>query len=83
MITDIELEKLEKGYLDFIVRSLNQDIPRLLEGLNSRIKILNDWKDQFLRTARRGYQASDLKDGAQRIFHHFLRLSLNFQILVQ
>lgn len=71
MIADADLEKLEKDYLDFIVKSLNQDIPRLLDGLNSRIKILNDWKNQFLRTARKGYQASDLKDGAQRIFHHF------------
>jgi hypothetical protein len=77
MISDIDLETLEKEYLDYIVKSLNQDIPRILEGLNSRIKILNDWRDQFLRTCRkdqrtgRPIQASDLKDGAQRIFHNF------------
>jgi len=71
MINDVDLEALEKKYLGFIATFLSQDPQRLLEGLNSRIKILNDWKSQFLRTARKGYKASDLKDGAQRIFHHF------------
>lgn len=78
MISDFDLEILEKGYLDFIVKCLNQDIDRLLEGLNSRIKILNDWRNQFLNTARKGYQASDLKDGAQRIFHHFFASFFKF-----
>jgi hypothetical protein len=71
MLSDIDLETLEKRYLDFIVTFLNQDIKGVLDGLNSRIKILADWKNQFLKTARSGYRASDLKDGAQRIFHHF------------
>jgi len=71
MINNIELEDLERKYLEYITTFLNQDIKRVLEGLNSRIKILNDWKSQFLKTARKGYKASDLKDGAQRIFHHF------------
>ncbi len=71
MISDIQLEQLEKKYLDHIVTNLYQDVPGLINGLNSRIKILNDWKNQFLKTARKGYNASDLEAGAERIFHHF------------
>jgi len=70
MINDINLEKLEKLYFDYIVTFLKQDLDGLIDGLNSRIKILNDWKNEFLRTARAGYNASDLDAGAERIFHH-------------
>lgn len=69
-MTPVEIEKLEKKYLDYIVTYLSQDIPRLINGLNSRLEILNDWKNEFLRTARKGYAASDLDAGAERIFHH-------------
>ncbi len=71
MIDDFRLEELEKRYLDYIVISLRQDLIGIIQGLNSRIKILNDWKAEFLRTARAGYNASDLDAGAERIFHHF------------
>ena len=54
MIEDFEIEKLEKRYLDYIVTSLRQDLKGLILGLNSRIKILNDWKSEFLKTARSG-----------------------------
>ncbi len=70
MIKDFKIEELEKRYLDYIVTSLRQDLTGLIKGLNSRIKILNDWKNEFLRTARAGYNASDLDAGAERIFHH-------------
>ncbi len=70
MIEDFELEELEKRYFDFIVTSLRQDLEGVMEGLNSRIKILTDWKSEFLKTARAGYNASDLDAGAERIFHH-------------
>ncbi len=70
MINDIDLEELEKRYLDYIVTFLRQDLNGLLNGLNSRIIILNDWKKQFLNTARAGYNSSDLDTGAERIFHH-------------
>lgn len=43
MINDLELEKLEKRYLDTIITCLRQDTEKLINGLNSRIKILNDW----------------------------------------
>jgi len=70
MINDIDLEELEKRYLEHIVTFLRQDLKGVVNGLNSRIGILNDWKNQFLATARSGYNASDLDAGAERIFHH-------------
>ena len=78
MIEDFEIKKLEKRYLDYIVTSLRQDLKGLILGLNSRIKILNDWKSEFLKTARKGYNASDLDTGAERIFHHFFTPMFKF-----
>jgi len=78
MVSDIDLEELEKRYLDYVVTSLRQDINGLVNGLNSRIRILNDWRNEFLRTARRGYKASDLEAGAERIFHHFFTPMFKF-----
>jgi len=78
MIGDLKLEELEKRYLDYIVTSLRQDLSGLIKGLNSRIKILNDWKKGFLRTAREGYKASDLDAGAERIFHHLFTPMFKF-----
>lgn len=70
MINLLDIENREKKYLDFIVTFLNQDINSLIKGLNSRIELLNDWKDEFIKTAREGYSSSDLDSGAERIFHH-------------
>lgn len=79
MLTDIELEEMEKRYLDYIVTSLRGDLKGVIDGLNSRIQILNDWKEQFLRTARKGHkQPSDLDAGAERIFHHFFKRLFEF-----
>ncbi len=78
MIKDFKIEELEKRYLDYIVTSLRQDLTGLIKGLNSRIKILNDWKNEFLRTARAGYNASDLDAGAERIFHHLFTPMFKF-----
>lgn len=78
MKNDIYLEELEKRYLDYIVTSLRQDLTGLVSGLNSRIKILNDWKNEFLRTARAGFNASDLDAGAERIFHHLFTPMFKF-----
>lgn len=76
---DIGLEELEKRYLDYIVTALRGDLQGLIDGLNSRIKILNDWKQEFLRTARKGHkQPSDLDAGAERIFHHFFKQLFQF-----
>lgn len=75
MIDDFELEKLEKRYLDAIITNLRQDTKILLNGLNSRIEILDDWKEQFFKTARPGQKhPSDLDAGAEKdISPHFYR----------
>ena len=78
MISYLELENLEKRYFDYIVTSSRQDLNGLIKGLNSRIKILSDWKKEFLRTARAGYNASDLDAGAERIFHHLFTSMFKF-----
>jgi len=78
MLDDFELEKKEKQYFDLILLHLKQDLSALIDGLNSRIKILNNWYDNFIKTARRGYKASDLDTGAERIFHHFFASILRF-----
>ena len=78
MLDDFELEKEEKQYFDLISLHLKQDLSALIDGLNSRIKILNNWYNNFIKTARRGYKASDLDTGAERIFHHFFAPILRF-----
>jgi len=78
MINNIYLEELEKRYLDYIVTSLRQDLSGLVKGFNSRIKLLNDWRNKFLKTARKGYKTSDLDAGAERIFHHLFTPMFKF-----
>jgi hypothetical protein len=45
-----------------------KEIVSLMEGLHSRLVIKEDWYERFIRTARAGYEASDLEKGAERIF---------------
>ncbi len=71
MLNDLQLEAVEKRYFDYILTFLRANLHPILDGLNSRIKILNDWYDNFIKTARAGFKASDLDVGAERIFHHF------------
>jgi hypothetical protein len=78
MLDDFEIEKIERQYFDLIMLHLKQDLNILIDGLNSRIKILNDWYNEFTKTARKGYKASDLDTGAERIFHHFFASILRF-----
>ncbi|MEJ5166596.1 MAG: hypothetical protein WHV67_06175 [Thermoanaerobaculia bacterium] len=78
MLNDLDLEKLERQYFDFILIHLKQDLNHIIKGLNSRIKILNNWFDQFKKTARKGYKSSDLDIGAERIFHNFFAPILKF-----
>ncbi len=72
MLNDFDLEKLENEYFRYILTFLRANLNPIIEGLNSRIRILNDWYDNFVKTARKGYKASDLDVGAERILHHFL-----------
>ncbi len=78
MIEDIDLEALEKEVFDYIIRALKQDLSSVIKGLNSRIEILNDWKTQFEKTARKNYKSSDLDTGAERIFHHLFHPMFRF-----
>ena len=79
MLNDLELEELEKRYFDYIITSLRQDLEKVTEGLGSRIKILNDWRSKFLKTATKSHrQPSDLDAGAERIFHHLFAPMFKF-----
>ena len=78
MLSDFDLEEIERLYFDLILLHLKQDLKNLISGLNSRIEILNDWYQNFIKTARSGYKASDLDTGAERIFHHFFASILRF-----
>ncbi|OIN97334.1 hypothetical protein AUJ66_03645 [Candidatus Desantisbacteria bacterium CG1_02_38_46] len=71
MLDDIELEELEWEYFKMLKLYLKQDFTHILEGLDSRLKIKENWYENFIQTARKGYKASDLDTGAERIFHHF------------
>jgi hypothetical protein len=71
MLSDFELEKIERTYFDYILTFLKANLNAVIEGLNSRLKIFKDWYKNFIKTARKGYKASDLDTGAERIFSHF------------
>jgi hypothetical protein len=53
MLSDFELEKKERQYFEFILIRLKQDLNALIDGLNSRIKILNDWYDKFYKNSKK------------------------------
>lgn len=78
MLTDLNLEERERDHFDIILFHLKQDFERVIGGLNSRLRILKDWHQKFLNTARKGYKASDLETGAERIFHNFFAPILKF-----
>lgn len=63
-----ELEEFERRYFEFILIALKENIEDIFEGLHSPLKIKGDWYDKFQKTARAGYEASDLERGAERIF---------------
>lgn len=78
-IKDIKLEELEKRYFDFMTTALRGDLNCVINGLNSRLEILDDWKSAFLATARKGHShPSDLDAGAERVFHHFFKKIFEF-----
>ncbi|MCX7880765.1 MAG: hypothetical protein N2517_08900 [Ignavibacteria bacterium] len=78
MLNDIELEKLERLYFEYIRTFVLNDITNLISNINSRLDILNDWKTQFKNTAHAGYQSSDLEYGAKRVFHHYFSALFKF-----
>jgi len=78
MLSNEKLEQLEYDYLKIIKFHLIQDLNHIINGLNSRLLIFNDWYNQFIKTARSDYKASDLETGAERIFHHFFATIFKF-----
>jgi len=71
MLNDLDLEEKELEFFKTIRFHLKDGLKDIIKGLNSRIKILDDWYNNFIKTARKGYKASDLDTGAERILHHF------------
>lgn len=69
MLSDFELEMIERDYFKYILTFLRANLRPIIEGLNSRIKILNDWYDNFIKT--KSNESSDLDVGAERVFHRF------------
>jgi hypothetical protein len=67
----VDIEKAEYEYFITIKNLMLSKINNILRFLNSRISIINDWKEQFLVTARVGYKQSDLNVGAERVFHNW------------
>lgn len=67
-LTNEDLEKLEKTYLDQLYFHLKSNEERLMAGLHSKDKIRNDWWKQF----QLGGKATDLDRGAERIFYWLL-----------
>jgi len=51
-ISDIELEELEKRYLDYIATALRGDLKRIIDSLNYRFRIFNDERKQFTQIER-------------------------------
>ncbi len=73
-----EVEKPEFKHLNYTNTASEQNIGTIIDGINSRLQILKDWKSQFLKTARKSYSATDLDKGAERIFHHVLSPNFKF-----
>ncbi len=61
----VQIEELEKDYLDNIEFILTQDIQKLMNGLRSKDKISDDWLQIFKKSAK---QTSDFARGAERIY---------------
>ncbi|MCD6371233.1 MAG: hypothetical protein J7L39_00755 [Candidatus Aenigmarchaeota archaeon] len=71
-LQDLELEKLELKYLDKLESLIRQNLNEILERLRSRFPIFSDWYPAFRATARKGYIATDLDKGAEKVFGFFL-----------
>lgn len=61
----VQIEELEKDYLDNIEFILTQDIQKLMNGLRSKDKISDDWLQIFKKSSK---QTSDFARGAERIY---------------
>lgn len=72
MLSNFRLEEIEREYFRYILTFLRANLEPIIEGLNSRIKIFDDWYSIFMsRAGRYKKRPSDLDTGAERILHHF------------
>ncbi|HDD57449.1 MAG: hypothetical protein DRN25_03780 [Thermoplasmata archaeon] len=67
-LTPLEIEKLEFVHFGRIRYHFIDNWKDILSGLHSRLKIKDDWYQQFIST--KSNVASDLEMGAERIFHY-------------
>lgn len=63
----LEIERLEYHYFRKIDFDLSQDLGKMIEGLNSKDKIKDDWIEFFNRVGKKR-QNSDFARGAERIY---------------
>lgn len=63
-----EIELLEYNYLRKIYFDLKQDLLKMIDGLNSKDKIKEDWMKYFDRADKKS-QNSDFARGAERIYY--------------
>lgn len=68
MLSNLELEKLEKEYFDQIYYLITHDKQRMIDGLMSKNKIKSDWWNKFVRVDKKR-QTSDIAIGSERIFN--------------
>ena len=70
-MTPKEIEILEKRYFDEIIFLVNNQLPWILERLNSKNEIKADWVDVFKKAGRKDYnKSSELDTGAERVIHN-------------
>lgn len=63
-----KIETLEHDYFKKIDFDLSQDLQKMIDGLNSKDKIKDDWKGFFNRIDKKK-QNSDFSRGAERIYY--------------
>lgn len=63
-----KIETLEYDYFKKIDFDLSQDLQKMIDGLNSKDKIKDDWKEFFNRIDKKK-QNSDFSRGAERIYY--------------
>jgi len=71
VLTDYDLESLEKTYFESIYYSLVENREKMIRGLASKDTIRKDWEDKFFKTSKQK-QVSELAAGAERIFYSLL-----------
>lgn len=70
-LNDRDLETLEKDYFDQLYFYLNSNEQRMMNGLNSKDSIRDDWISKYEEGAQQR-KNSDIARGAERIFYWLL-----------